>query len=682
MLRWIAASLVWPCLLAQQNQRDLKIEKDVPAPAVAGKMSIPRSYALVVGIGSYPNLPPAGQLKYSERDAEAIYSILISPEGGNFRAENVHRLIGAQATLANLKREIEQWLPSVSKSDDRVPIYFAGHGFIFDGRAYLAPHDVNPKDIAGSGYPMASLGSVIGGKIQAKSKILLTDSCHSGAIRPEDTQSMNRAVIDLNTSLFSLTASRDRELSYESPDWGGGHGIFTYYVVRGMEGEADQNADGIVTADELQDYVYRNVRDATKGNQNPTSAQGSFDPKMLLAYVPSHARPVAAVMAKYGTLVVETNMDGVEVFVDEKSQGPINKDKPLTLPGLEPGIHRVKGVKMGYEPYGPVEEMVYPDPQKTTVTIKILIPRRRNRAAADALDKGIEFYNKGYEENYKKAAAEFSRALELDPKFSQAALYLGRTYNALFDEANAEKYFRKAIEIDPDYLEARASFGGMLLDVGNTDEAIRQFETVIQRKPTDAMALTNLAQAYRMKGLYPQSIESATKAVKLAPSYAEPHLWMAESLRLKGQFEPSRAEYENYLRLSNFQSKLAGQLNYYVVGFLVGLGKKKRAAQQDIWRDLRSVAYFGMCDCQRMLNRYTGAIEDCQKALTYDPQDPFTHYALALAFARQGAQTGSYEMLAAALQHFETMLHINPDLEQAAAARQNIASIQKALASR
>ncbi len=67
---------------------------------------------------------------------------------------------------------------------------------------------------------------------------------------------MNRSLLNLSTSLFSLTASRDREQSFESQQWGGGHGIFTYYVVKGLEGEADTNGDGIVTADELAEYVH------------------------------------------------------------------------------------------------------------------------------------------------------------------------------------------------------------------------------------------------------------------------------------------------------------------------------------------------------------------------------------------------------------------------------------------
>ena len=75
--------------------------------------------------------------------------------------------------------------------------------------------------------------------------------------------------------------------------WGGGHGIFTYYVGKGMEGAADENRNGIVTADELSEYVRVNVRQATGGQQNPTSDRGSFDSDMLLAYVPSNAAPDA-----------------------------------------------------------------------------------------------------------------------------------------------------------------------------------------------------------------------------------------------------------------------------------------------------------------------------------------------------------------------------------------------------
>ena len=667
--------------MAQTQQRDLKVEKIEPETAPPKAVAIPRSYALVVGVAKYRNLGDKLQLQYSERDAESVYSILISPEGGNFKAENVHKLVGAKATLAAVKQELETWLPSVAKDDDRVLIYFAGHGFVYQGKGYVAPFDFDMNKMASTGYPMDALGAVIGGKIRAKSKILLTDACHSGAITPEDTQNLNRTLSDLHKSLFSLTASRDRERSFESPDWGGGHGIFTYYVVKGMEGSADTSGDGVVTADELAEYVHTNVREATQGQQNPTSDRGSFDANMLLSYVPSAAKPGAPPPPKFGTLIFEANMDQVEVFVDGKSVGVLSKGKPLTLPGLAPGAHTVKGVKMGYEPDGPREETVYPG-QESTVSIKIAIARRRPKAALDTLDKGLTYYQKGYEQNYKKAAELFEQALAIDPTYSQAALYLGLTYNALFDQEKAEKSYRRAIEIDPDYLEAHANYGGMLLDIGNVDEAIRQLNAVLQRDPKHAVALTLIAQAYRLKELFPQSVESARLAIQLTPKNAEPHLWLAESLRLSGKFADSKTEYEQYLRLSDFDSKLAGQLNYYVLGFLAGFGKKKRAAQQDIWKDLRSLAWFGMCDCERKLSNFDLAIDYCQKSLTYDPKDPYAHYALGLSYMRKAVQNGTYAELSPALKHFQDVLDINSDLAEAQFARQNIANIRKAIENR
>jgi tetratricopeptide (TPR) repeat protein len=681
-MRFARLSVFLGCaVVASAQPRDLKIEPVEGAPATrdtVARVIVPRSYAVIVGVSRYPNLPANQQLQFAERDAQSIYTVLISPEGGNFKAENVHVLTGEKATLAALRREIDEWLPSVAREDDRVLIYFGGHGFMYQGKGYLAPFDIDPNNIASTGFAMDELAAAVGSKIRAKYKILLTDACHSGAISPEDTQSLNRSLADVNQSLFSLTASRDRERSFESPDLEGGHGVFTYYVVKGLEGAADTSHDGIVTADELADYVHTNVREATGGKQNPTSERGSFDPNMLLAWVPTNVEPAAPPAPKFGSLVIEANMDGVEVYVDGKSIGVVAKGKPLSVSGLAPGEHIVKGVKLGYEPDGPRPEVVYPG-QESTVSLKILIARRHTGAALDFLDKGLSYYQKGFEQNYRKAAAYFQKALAVDANYSQAAFYLGLTYNALFEEEKAAEYYQKAIRIDPDYLEAHADYAGMLLDTGNVDEAIRQLNFVFERQPDHAVALTLLSQAYRLKELYPKAIETARKAVKAAPQNAEPHLWMADSLRLSGSYAEGRTEYKRYLQLSDFDSRLAGQLNYYVLGYLAGFGKRKRAAQQDIWRDLRSLAYFGLCDCERNLGNFDSAIENCQKSLAYDPRDPYAHYALGLSYMRKAVRTGSVAELDPALRHFEQMLAINPNLSEAEYARKNVAAIERTL---
>jgi len=664
----------------QDQNRDLNFKKETTPPPSQVTVKIPRSYALVVGISKYENLPADAQLEYPDRDAESVYTVLISSEGGQFPAENVHKLINENATAANIKKELETWLPSVTKDDDRVLIYFAGHGFVSGGRAYIAPYDIDLKNIAATSYPMDRLGEVIGGKINGKWKVLITDSCHSGAITPEaDRAKLNQTLLDLQKSLFSITASRDREQSYESDKWGGGHGIFTYYVVKGMEGEADTNGDGVVSADELAEYVHTNVRLATNAAQNPTSERGSFDPNMVLAYNPGHVTAANLPPPKYGTLIIETNMDGTEVFIDGKSAGVVNKAAALRLPGIEPGAHTITSVHLGYEPDGPREEQVYPG-QDTTVSVRILIARNRNHSAVEHLDKGIQYYNKGFEQNYQKAAGEFQQALQIDPKYSQAALYLGRAYSALYEDQKALSSFRTAIEIDPDYLEARASYAGALLDGGDLDEAVRQLNIVTDREPNNGMASYLLSQAYARKGSYDQAIVAARKAVALTPQNAEAHFWLAESLRFKHEFPESEKEYNEYLALSNFDSGFGGQLNYYLAGYLFGAGSKKRAAQTDIWKELRGKANVGLCDCEFFQKRLDAALNYCQAALGYSSGDLYANYRIGMIYAEKFNQSSQVGLLAAARKHFEDVIAENPDAVEAGRARSYVKNIDDVLA--
>ena len=660
----------------QSATRDLKV---IPKKDGSGSVTIPHSYAVVIGIAAYKNLPASAQLEFPNRDAEDIYAALISPEGGQFPAENVHKLINERATVANIRHEIEEWLPSVTKENDRVLIYFAGHGFVSGGKGYLAPYDVDIHAVPTTAYPMDSLGSYVGGKIKGKWKVLITDACHSGAITPEaDRKQVNQSLLDLQKSLFSLTASRDREQSFESDKFGGGHGVFTYYVVKGLEGEADANGDGVVDADELSEYVHTNVRLATGARQNPTSERGSFDPNMLLAYNASRVKGANLPPPQYGNLVIEANMDNTEIWVDGRSAGVVSRDKPLRLPGITPGAHTIKGIHMGYEPDGPREEQVYPG-QDTTVSIRLLIARRANHAAVDEFDKGIEFYNKGFKENYLKAADHFNKAIQIDPKYSQAYLYLGRVENALFEDEKAQAALKKAIDLDPDYMEARAQYAAALMDAGNLDGAIVQLNVVTRREPERGMAWYLLSQAYARKADFTDGKTAAETATRLTPKNAEAHFWLAECLRMLKQPTEAEAEYNTYLALSNFDTGKAGQLNYYVAGYLLGIGKKKRAAQTDIWKELRGQANLGLCDSEYMQKQFDPAIRDCNTALTYMPNDLFANFRLGVLYSEKFNQRSEVGLLAAAKTHFDAAIAANPDTHEAELSRKYVKNIDNVL---
>jgi len=675
-----------PTPTADSNQRDLVIAKDKTAgqSIAPASVTIPRSYALVVGISHYKNLPAKAQLQYPDRDAADMYTALISASAGQFPPENVHKLIDDQATLAKLKQELETWLPNVTGPDDRVVIYFAGHGFISGGKAYIAPYDIDPANIGATAFSMDELGKLIGGRIHGKWKVLLTDACHSGAITPEDdTAQVNHSLLNLNTSIFSLTASRDREQSFESSQWGGGHGIFTYYVIKGLEGEADTSGDGVVTADELAEYVHENVRLATHARQNPTSERGSFDPNMVLAYNPGTSAkctgPTCAGTLRYGTFVIDSNMDDTEVWLDGKSLGIFKKGVPQRFPGITPGPHTLRGAHAGYAPDGPREMQIYPG-QDTTVSIRILIARQRNHAAVEDFDQGLDRYNKGFESNYKEAAADFQKALAIDPQYSQAALYLGRAHHALYQDDDAIKAFQQALTIDPEYLEARLSYAAVLLDTGDLDEAIRQLDSVTKRDTTNGMAWYLQSQAYVRKGSYDQAVASGEQAIKYTPANAEAHLWLGEALRKKQQCDEAKTQYETYLSLSNFNSALAGKLNYYLLGSLIGMGSKKRATQQDIWRELRAQAFVGICDCDWMQKNYDVAATNCQKALTLTPTDLFANYRLGLVMAEQYNRAGSIGLLEDARKYFNAVIAINPQTDEAARSRKYLANIDSVLA--
>src|SRR5262249_20487587 len=110
---------LFPLLLFGQSNSAPGNQSPTPKDVTRGQLdsknslppvSVPRGYALIVGISTYQKIDDASQLQFPETDAEAIYRVLISKEGGAFPADNVHRLIGRDASLANIRHELEEWL--------------------------------------------------------------------------------------------------------------------------------------------------------------------------------------------------------------------------------------------------------------------------------------------------------------------------------------------------------------------------------------------------------------------------------------------------------------------------------------------------------------------------------------------------------------------------------------------
>jgi hypothetical protein len=245
-------------------------------------------WAVVVGVGRYEHAE-VPRLRYSVPDAEAIYQVLTGPAG--FKPEYVHLLTDKterKPTYRNLKWALGTFLARSAKKDDTVLIFFAGHGapevdqrgVERDGLAkYLIPSDADPDDLYSTALPMDELQTIFG-RIEAERVVVFLDACYSGAAGGRTFTSKKTRAINLDDLFLErltrakgraiITASRPSEVSLELADLG--HGLFTYYLLRGLQGAADLNRDGIVSLQELYEYVEQQVSQkarAVGGNQHP-----------------------------------------------------------------------------------------------------------------------------------------------------------------------------------------------------------------------------------------------------------------------------------------------------------------------------------------------------------------------------------------------------------------------------
>jgi tetratricopeptide (TPR) repeat protein len=265
------------------------------------RADIPTSYAtyvdrwaIVVGVSKYQD--GSINLRYADRDAEALYELLKTPSGGGFAEEHICKLVNEEATTANITRALRSFLKKPGK-DDIVLLYFACHGAPDTDRPdilYLLTHDTDPKDIAGTALPMREINLSLRENLLAERVIIIADTCHSAGISKGGTRDAgdNSGAINLylkevgetQKGIALLTSAEANQVSFEDEKWGGGHGVFTHFLLEGMQGAADRNPkNGIVTVGELFEYVRENVKRATGDTQHPCIGPDSFDRNLPMA---------------------------------------------------------------------------------------------------------------------------------------------------------------------------------------------------------------------------------------------------------------------------------------------------------------------------------------------------------------------------------------------------------------
>jgi formylglycine-generating enzyme required for sulfatase activity len=345
-----------------------------PAPGGSGAGLYANSWAVVIGINDYAH-PRVPRLRYAVNDARAIEAALL---GQGFRRDRIVTLLDAQATKSRIETVLGDDLRQKVGANDRVFVFFAGHGKTDrlrsgEDEGFLIPVDGDPSRLFGSAISMTALRQ-ISDRLPAKHILYVVDACYSGYAL------FNRAISDdlleemvRRPAIQILTAGRQGDQAQER----GGHGVFTEVLLHGLQGDAF-TSKGWLALEELGLWVKQRVFAESNKKQLPQygnlSGEGQFvfvragargdaaptpssrtppalpapssvaPPAPAGAGAPPVAPPPQVATIPRGGVSIESTPPGATVYLDAR---PIGKT-PLTLPSVDPGRHQLVMVLDGY----------------------------------------------------------------------------------------------------------------------------------------------------------------------------------------------------------------------------------------------------------------------------------------------------------------------------------------------
>ncbi len=237
----------------------IDIEQNIPK---VGKKN-PNAVAVIIGIRDYAsaNIP---KVEFAKRDAQIMREYLINVLGydpKNILPQNPDELM----TVGNMKSLLRQKLPSYIKPDGSsdIFVYYAGHGApnTTSQQPFFVPYDCDPNFVSDdNAYKMSDFYSDIA-KVNAKNKTVVIDACFSGQTGDGKAVVTNASPGQLKVKVPIFTAegmtlfqsSEADQVSNWYPEKK--HGMFTYFFLKGLKGEADLNNDGKITSGELERYI-------------------------------------------------------------------------------------------------------------------------------------------------------------------------------------------------------------------------------------------------------------------------------------------------------------------------------------------------------------------------------------------------------------------------------------------
>ena len=243
------------------------------------KSKTAKLWILLVGVNQYQDQENLLSLQYSALDCQGLGEALKEATASLTAKEVIihHDFVSQRPYITDVQRSISHIVNSAS-SNDTILFYFSGHG-ILDPKTQqviLCLSDTNTKKLLTTGLPLNTLLKQLS-NCAASQQLVWLDACHSGGMTLRGTE--RHSLADPSSQLvevlrhkaaeskgfYALLSCDQTQQSWEFPELG--HGVFTYYLMRGLRGEAADN-QGIIEADALYQYVYhQTLRYIDKTNQ-------------------------------------------------------------------------------------------------------------------------------------------------------------------------------------------------------------------------------------------------------------------------------------------------------------------------------------------------------------------------------------------------------------------------------
>ena len=223
---------------------------------------IPRTYIFAVAIEDYQDTS-FQSVVYAEQDAQ---DFVAAWQTMGVEPVDCVILLSDQATHAELRSTLLKFLSKVGP-EDRLILFYAGHGASIHGASVVSACDTRFDDAEKSSLPLAE---ILNDMRQAKcSQILLfLDVCHGSItsasgdtpeLETEFTGDDLRAFCKESASRFAFVSCKSNQISFSSRSLN--HGIWTHCLIQAIKGDAKESIgkDRRVTTTSLQNYLLTEV---------------------------------------------------------------------------------------------------------------------------------------------------------------------------------------------------------------------------------------------------------------------------------------------------------------------------------------------------------------------------------------------------------------------------------------